>query len=224
MTRNRQPIFRQGNLNVDQSFMCINPELQDVLGQDIAIGSREIILNGQCTYLNLYGHKMSPENILCIGSAFPNNTSLKILELGKCSIDDLGVQFLCTILSMNGSLECLDLYDNSITDIGVKYLSNMLRLNRSLSRLKLAYNKITNNGFEMLINVIVDHNLTLNHLSLKGNKLIDDSCIYSIIYLIRYNKSLKTLNLENCNLSWHIQKSIQFCQTIYFRTDLQILL
>jgi hypothetical protein len=51
---------------------------------------------------------------------------LKILELGQCSIGDLGVQFLATTLAMYSSLECLDLYENSITNIGVQYLANSL--------------------------------------------------------------------------------------------------
>jgi hypothetical protein len=223
-THNRQPIFEQRNSNGDGSFMCVNPELQNVSGRDIVIATREIILNGQCRYLNLFGHQISPENILYITSALPNNTSLKILELGQCSIGDLGVQFLGTTLAMYSSLQCLDLYDNSITDIGVHYLANMLRLNQSLSRLKLAYNQITNHGIKILINVIVNYNCTINHLSLKGNQLINDLCICEIIYLIKYNKSLKTLNLEDCNLSWYTKKSIQLSQTIYSSTDLQILL
>jgi hypothetical protein len=123
-----QPIFRQ-----DLSSMCVNPELEHVLDQNIAIATREIISNGQCTYLNLFGYKMSPKNILYIVLLLPKNTLLKIFELGKCSIDDLGVQFLATTY---GSLECLDLYENCISDIGVQYLVNMLRLNRTLSRLK----------------------------------------------------------------------------------------
>jgi Ran GTPase-activating protein (RanGAP) involved in mRNA processing and transport len=204
--------------------MRVNPELEHVLGQDIAIATREIISNGQCTYLNFFGYKMSPENILHIVSSLPYNTSLKIFELGKCSINDLGVQFFATTLSMYVSLECLDLYENCITDIGVQYLANMLRLNRTLSRLKLAYNNITNDGFRMLTNAIVDYNSEINYLSLKGNKLINDLCIYSIFNIIRYNKSLRTLNLEDCNISWYAQKSIQLCQTVYFRTDLEILL
>jgi hypothetical protein len=45
----------------------------------------------------------------------------------------------------------------------------------------------------MLDNLIVDYNSKINHLSLKGNQLIDDLCIDSIFNIIRYNKSLKTL-------------------------------
>jgi hypothetical protein len=75
-----QPIFRQ-----DLSFMCVNPELEHVLDQDITIATREIISNGQSTYLNLFGYKMSPKNILYIVLSLPKNTLLKIFELGKCS-------------------------------------------------------------------------------------------------------------------------------------------
>ncbi|CAF0826731.1 unnamed protein product [Adineta steineri] len=159
-----------------------------------------------------------------IASALSNNTSLKILELGQCNVNDSAVQLLATNISMHNHLECLELYDNWITDIGVEYLVNMLQLNQSLSQLKLAYNKIGNQGVTMLIKVIVNHNSRLKYLNLEGNKLIDNSCIYSIFYLIKNNRALQKLNMENCKLSWYIKVLIKFYRKIFSLTNLEILL
>ncbi|CAF1025004.1 unnamed protein product [Adineta steineri] len=219
-----QPIFKQGTFTDNITFTFVNPALRHVSDQEITMAVYELIINDQCTNLNLFGHYISPENFSIIASALSNNTSLKILELGQCNVNDSAVQFLASNISTHNYLECLELYDNWITDIGVEYLVNMLQLNQLLSQLKLAYNKISNQGVSMLIKVIVNHNSKLKYLNLEGNKLIDNSCIYSIFYLIKNNRALLKLNMENCNLSWYIKVLIIFYRKIFSLTNLEILL
>ncbi|CAF3104865.1 unnamed protein product [Rotaria sp. Silwood2] len=96
----------------------------------------------------------------------------------KCSICDeamIDPVILAPSLDMYTHLQSLDLYGNSITDEDVEYLSNMLQLNRPLSVLKLGFSNITNKGLKILANAIVNYNRNLKHLSLFGNKLINNS-------------------------------------------------
>ncbi|CAF1233679.1 unnamed protein product [Rotaria magnacalcarata] len=224
LTHNHNFISQEENINGDLTLSHENEPIQIIQNQTIGDRIRNRIANCECVNLHIFDEHITAQDMLCIVSAFPNNTTLKYLELAKCSLRDIGVMFLTTHLSMCTHLQYLDLYDNSITDKGVQYLSNMLQLNRSLSVLRLGLNNITNKGLEMLVNTAVNHNQNLKHLSLFGNKLIDASCIYSVFHLIRNNRSIKKLNLEECNIFWHARKSIQLYRIMYYRTDLQILL
>ncbi|CAF1519170.1 unnamed protein product [Adineta steineri] len=180
-------IFHVQQINSNIIIMHVKSERNHLSSQEIAAASREVIINKECTHLNLFDHPILLENVSLIGSALSANTLLTSLELGKCSLYDSGVRILVESLSMQNSLKCLDLYDNSITDIGAEYLVEMLRTNKSLTQLKLAYNKISNEGVEILAHVLIHNNSTLKRLSLAGNKLIDDSSSDSICNIIRLN-------------------------------------
>ncbi len=204
--------------------MSVNLELEHVSEEDLAAVIREVIINKQCTHLNLFQQKFSSETILHIASALSNDMRLRSLEFGNCSIGDNGVECLTKNLPADSCLEYLDLYGNSITDTGVRYLAEMFKTNSRLSRLKLAHNQIGNEGVQVLVDVLINHKSKLERLSLAGNIRINDSCIYSICNIIRYNRTLKILNLESCNLSYYVQNLILLCKKIYFRTDLEIVL
>ncbi len=139
-------IFQTQIINDNLIIKTINPGLEDVSEQDVMITIREIIINKQCTHLNLFKHQLSSENVSYIASALSSDMSLKCLELGQCSVGDAGVECLTQYLPVDSCLEHLDLYGNSITDIGVQYLAEMLKNHPFLSRLKLSYNKISNSG------------------------------------------------------------------------------
>jgi len=77
----------------------------------------------------------------------------------------------------------------------------MLKTNRTLTWLWLTGNEISNDGIKYLSNILADYNLTLEWLFLNSNKLINDSCIDDLIHMLKRNNTLKTLYLNNCNLS-----------------------
>ena len=219
----RRSVLRHGRFNEYLSFTIVDPDLENVSGQEIAASVCDSLNKEQCINLNLFGHQMSPRNVLVITSALRNSTSLKRLELGKCSLGDLAIRFLSPALAMNNSLECLDLYSNSITDVGVQHLASILEVNRSLSELRLAHNTISNRGVGIFANALKNHNSQLKSLSLAGNPLIDYSYVYSISFIIRHNRTLKKVNLVYCNISWYSQQSIKLCLVAHFLTDLEIL-
>jgi Ran GTPase-activating protein (RanGAP) involved in mRNA processing and transport len=77
----------------------------------------------------------------------------------------------------------------------------MLKTNRTLTWLWLTDNEISNQGIEFLSNTLARYNITLEWLFLNSNKLITDSCIDDLIHMLKRNNTLKTLYINNCNLS-----------------------
>jgi hypothetical protein len=217
-------IFHVQQIDGNIIMMHVKSEFNHLSSQQITDASRKVIINKECTHLNLFDHPFLPENISLIVSSLSINTLLQSLELGKCSLTDSSVTILAESLSKQNSLKCLDLYDNSITDTGVQYLVEMLTTNKSLTQLKLAYNQISNEGVGILTHVLIHQNSTLKHLSLAGNKFIDDLSADSICNIIRLNQTLKILNLEDCNFNSYGPTIIRLCTITNFRIGLQILL
>jgi hypothetical protein len=202
----------------------INFHQRNFHNQDIAIAVKALLINKRSRYLDLFNKGISSKGALIIASVLHNDTCLEILSLRNNLICDSGVQYLAHALVTNSTLQRLDLNGNSITDIGVRLLTEMLKTNETLIKLTLSFNRITNEGLDLLIDVIMNYNSTLQWLSLTGNSGINDSSMHSILHFIRHNQSLKTLNLEDCNLSpWH-KKQIHIYQKIYFKTKFDVLL
>jgi Ran GTPase-activating protein (RanGAP) involved in mRNA processing and transport len=188
----------------------INLDKQNFQKQDIAIAVKALLINKRSTCLDLFNKGLSSKGASIIASVLHNDTCLEILSLRNNRICDSGVQYIAHALLTNSTLKRLDLNENSITDIGVRLLIEMLKTNTTLIKLTLSFNRITNEGLNLFFDVLMNNNSTLQWLSLTGNSGINDSSMNSIIHFIRYNRSLKTLNLEDCHLSsWH-KKQIYF--------------
>lgn len=99
------------------------------------------------------------------------------------------------------TLQHLYIGQNDITDEGLKSLCEMLKTNRTLTWLWLTGNDISNEGIKLLSNTLANYNINLEWLFLDSNKLINDSSLDDIIYMLKRNNTLKTLYLNNCNLS-----------------------
>jgi len=89
----------------------------------------------------------------------------------------------------------------------------MLKTNRILTDLWLSNNKISDAGVKSLVKVLEFFNRTLKQLYLDRNELITDDCVVSIIRMIRFNRILNTLQLNDCQLTVNgkdqLQKSIK---------------
>lgn len=73
--------------------------------------------------------------------------------------------------------------------------------NRTLTWLWLTGNEISNPGVKLLSNVLANYNVTLEWLFLDSNQLITDLSVDDFIYMLERNNQLKTLYINNCNLS-----------------------
>ncbi|CAF1056226.1 unnamed protein product [Rotaria sordida] len=205
-------------------FSTIDLQQRQFQNQDIAIAVKALLINKRRTYLDLFNKGITSKSVSIIASVLYNDTLLETLGLRNNLICDTGIQYLAHALSTNSCLQRLDLNNNSITDTGVRLLADMLRTNQTLIKLTLSYNRISNEGMNVLADVLINYNSTLQWLCLVGNSGINNSSTHSIINLIKHNKSLTTLNLEGCSLSWWSKAQICFYQTIYFKSNLNLTL
>lgn len=77
----------------------------------------------------------------------------------------------------------------------------MLKTNQTLTHLILNRIYITNQGVHLLSNSLGLFNKTLQVLSLSTNSLINDSCIDSLIEMLKQNQTLKGLDLKSCSFT-----------------------
>ena len=192
--------------------------------QNIALTVKALIINKRCKTMDLFNKNLSSQGASIIASVLNNDTYLETLSLRNNLICDSGVQFLAHALSSNAHLQRLDLNENSITDTGVSLLINMLKVNQTLMKLTLSFNRITNEGLSLLINVLLNDNSTLQWLCLTGNTAINDACRHSIYELIRTNRSLKILNLEECSFTNWVKTKIYLRLSVHPKANLEILL
>jgi len=182
------------------SKICLrNQQLTDA---DIPIIVKSAILNKQCKILDLGNNEIISYGLLQLAESLQNNTTLKVLSLHQNSISEIGIQHLAEKLSAdNFGLKWLDLESTNLTDTSVKHLAMMLITNKSLTGLWLSNNQIGYHGVKMLTSVLVYYNITLKYLDLENNQSINDSSLDCLIDMIKQNQSLKTVYLNNCQLS-----------------------
>ncbi|CAF1178953.1 unnamed protein product [Rotaria sp. Silwood1] len=170
---------------------------------DVESVVQQLVINKQCRALFLRESHMTSEGAMIISEALRNNNTLVKLFLSHNKLGDDGTKFLARALSYdnNSTLRELSLGHNGITDQGAEYLAKMLESNVTLTYLWLGSNKISDRGLERLCEVLINKNKTLQILSLEWNKFPSDRSVNILVDLLKNNKSLTQLNLENCKLS-----------------------
>lgn len=98
----------------------------------------------------------------------------------------------------------------------------MLKTNRMLTWLWLSGNEIGDHGVALLSNTLANHNLSLEWLFLNSNKSITDLSIDSTITMLQRNHSLKTIYLNNCNLSDESKQKLQKITKLKKDFDLEV--
>ncbi len=172
-----------------------------MIDRDIEIIVKRVIINRQCSTLDLRRNKITSQGALIISNVFHQNIRLKILDLSYNDISDRGIQYLSEALLENLTLKELSLGSTGITNQGIKYLVEMLQINKTLKKLELYKNNFDDNGMKLLRNVLSEHNKTLNELSLRSNRLITDKSVNVIIDMFRQNQSLDRIELDRCGFS-----------------------
>jgi Ran GTPase-activating protein (RanGAP) involved in mRNA processing and transport len=77
----------------------------------------------------------------------------------------------------------------------------MLKSNDILTDLWLSYNEIGNAGVQSLADVLLSKNETLTQLYLNGNTSINNLIIDDLVLMLKLNRRLNTLWLQDCNLT-----------------------
>lgn len=168
----------------------------------------------ECIWLSLEHNYLTCQSLIILSEYLKTNDCLQSLYLSGNYFSDSGIFYLAKSLSeRNTNLTFLSLDSNEIRDQGVQYLAKMLKTNRILTDLWLSNNKISDAGVKSLVKVLEFFNRTLKQLYLDRNELITDDCVVSIIRMIRFNRILNTLRLNDCQLTVNgkdqLQKSIK---------------
>lgn len=182
------------------------------------------IIHSNLKILKLESNGITSEGAQYLAELVRCNRTLTELYLSQNHLGDVGVELLTNALnedkrahadndnkdipSKPSTLQHLYLGDNDITDVGVGYLADMLKANRTLTWLWLSNNQITNSGLHTLSNVLINDNFTLQWLFLNSNKGIDDGSLDTFASLFKYNLSLKTIYLYDCNLSDAVKQTL----------------
>jgi Ran GTPase-activating protein (RanGAP) involved in mRNA processing and transport len=193
------------------------------------------IIHSNLKTLNLESNHITAEGTQYLAQMLKNNRTLTELYLSKNHLGDRGIELLTNALNdekknhldqenrVNPStLQHLYLGQNDITDVGIEYIADMLKTNRMLTWLWLSGNEIGNRGVELLSTTLANHNLSLEWLFLNSNKSINDSSIDALINMLKRNHSLKTIYINNCNLSDIAKQKLQEITKLKKDFDLEV--
>lgn len=189
------------------SEVCLNR--QHLTDADMEIVIREAINNQQCKSLSLGLNEITSRGASILANALHNNSTLRELWLSTNHLSDSGVYYLAQALLINKTIKKLGLASNDITNTGVSYLVEMLKKNQTLQTLGLAINKIGDQGVQLLANILAQQSSILQTLTLDRNPLVTDLSVNSLISMIKHNRSLSELWINDCGLSEKGKKKLQ---------------
>ncbi len=185
-----------------EKYSEINLRNQNLTDSHMDIIVKYAIQKKQCHWLSLQNNQITSYGLSILANGLEKNQSLQSLYLSQNFVKDLGVECLTKILVKRYSnLTFLSLNYNRITDRGAQYLANMLKSNDILTDLWLSYNEIGNAGVQSLADVLLSKNETLTQLYLNGNTSINNLIIDDLVLMLKLNRRLNTLWLQDCNLT-----------------------
>jgi hypothetical protein len=131
----------------------------------------------------------------------PQEYTLSGLNLGS-----IRLRLLATFLDKNKSLLGLHLCRKMINDADSATLAHVLQVNRKLEKLELEGNQMGPESAKVLANALKDQNKTVRFLDLESNPLTgptkqDESGIKALADMLRENRKLLVLNLDNTGLN-----------------------
>ncbi|CAF1136572.1 unnamed protein product [Adineta ricciae] len=145
---------------------------QRLTDQNMYIVVQEALVSKQCEELWIAYNQINSEGVRILAEGLSKSTTLKMLAIGQDHLHNEGIQYLASALSRtNNTLESLALERTGLTDNGIEYLSEMLKTNRHLKVLILPTNLISDQGVKILADTLIRHNRTLKVVDLQNNKL-----------------------------------------------------
>ena len=156
------------------------------------------------------------QNAVDIFRSLEHNTSLEELDLSEnrqlsegdseavgCAIERM--------LNVNKTLKVLNLYGCGLTNELASYFASGLAQNHSTTKVELCSNNIGSTGAVHIFRSL-EHNTSLKELDLSGNSQLaggDSEAVgCAIERMLNVNKTLKVLNLSDCNVTDPIVKHI----------------
>jgi Ran GTPase-activating protein (RanGAP) involved in mRNA processing and transport len=224
MTTNySNPILEEqiDQISSHEDNLLVKLNSQKLTDQDMEIVVKHAIQKRQCTSLDLHDNEITSEGISILASTLTNNVKLHTLYLHGNRLFDKGIYELTQVLTSNNqTLQVLGLNSIGLTDTGAEDLAAMLQKNHTLIRLQLQANEIGDRGVQYLADALAKYNTTLEQLEMAENKFVSDTSVDFLVETIRYNRSLKVLDIRFCNISDSGKAKLQ--ETIKSNKDLQL--
>ena len=123
------------------------------------------------------------------------NTSIKVLDLGDCQLDDARTMSFLAALKEHNSLHTLDLSNNQFSDESLKVLASDLLCDKTkVQVLDLSMQQCRMN-MKIIAPALVA-NATLKTLDLKNSRLVDEDVV-ALADLLCANRCIQDLNLSD---------------------------
>lgn len=155
---------------------------------------RKLLENELVTFELIFGN-VSIEELIALGKAVENNTSLLKLRLNYLTVNRLVMYILGKALGKNRTLQFLDLQRNGLIDKEVAIFFPILAVNRGLTSLNLSYNGLTDEAAIILAEALEKNN-SLIFLDLSSNSITNEGAIALTRALLK-NTSLQFMNLSS---------------------------
>ena len=182
---------------------------QQLTDADIETVVQQAITSKRCKTLSLAFNEITSKGASILANALRSNTTLHELWLSTNHVCDTGASYLAQTLATNKTLKKLGLASNDITNAGVLHLVEMLKKNQTLNTLGLAMNRIGDQGVQTLANALAQQSISLEVLTLDRNPSVSDLSVNSLVNMIKHNRSMKELWLNDCNLSEKGKRKLQ---------------
>ena len=152
-------------------------------------------------YLNLEGNKISKHLVPKITSLICKNNTLKYINMCNCNLPKVEVQNILHAISELNSVECLKISGNQMSNSDCECLKEALSNNSRIRCLDCSRCTIKGEGLLTILDLIYANSMScIESLNLQSCCFNEISASILLPSIIINNKSLKYLNLTNCNL------------------------
>ena len=127
------------------------------------------------------------------------NKHLRSISIDNIYVSSAALTAIFNALTTNTSLTYLSLCDNSFNTKTEKALVRLLRVNKHLKELNIGGCRITFDGLRKIFLALMSGTV-LASLDISSNKF-NAKCEAALVKMIKTNKSIEVLEIENCKIS-----------------------
>ena len=152
-------------------------------------------------YLNFSNNNLTNKSMYLLNTFLIKNQTIFILDLSKNkSINKDGIKLILNSLKFHPNINKIDLSYMNLIGIG-EAVSNLLSQSKSIHTLILRNDKLNNKDMEFISKELIKRDSILKNLDLSENVDIGDDGLKEIGKIIYNNISLKSIGLDEMNLS-----------------------
>ena len=174
------------------------------INNDILSSFIKVSENKRFRYLNLSENFIDQNGAILLGEFLSKNKTLQRLILNNNELENFkksGVESICKNLENHPNIQVLDFGSMMVTGCG-EYISNLIKSSKSIKTIILKDCSLNFKDIQNICKALSSPNIskTIINVDLSHNNMASDKSIEEIGKMIKINKTLTHLNLENMNL------------------------